>query len=383
MNYNLGALLSFLVAFQLFFVALYLFTHKKGNKRNNTLLGIVFLLLAISLMDFTIRVSGVVMPIPLLHLIDDGFFFLYGPLLYLYVQGVVYRDFMFKKRDALHLIPYLGYSTYLIYHLIFIDIGTQSEVAKKIDTADLPAWIYLASLIIYVHIISYLWIGWRTLLKYQSIIKNKFSTIDEINLEWLSFMIKAFAGITVVAMIHNMVPVFGNVFFRYSSLILLLIVTFFFINHVLVKALNQPAIFSGIALEETEKYASSNLQQAEIEDHKAQLEKLMQDEKLYLNTELTSQELAEQLNISSKALSQVINQSFKKNFFDFVNTYRCEEVKQILNGPDKKITILEAMYQSGFNSKSSFNKEFKKLTGQTPSEFKKSKSVITRSKTSS
>ena len=59
---------------------------------------------------------------------------------------------------------------------------------------------------------------------------------------------------------------------------------------------------------------------------------------------------------------------------DFVNTYRCEEVKQILQGPDKKITIIEAMYQSGFNSKSSFNKEFKKLTGQTPSEFKKSKS---------
>lgn len=379
MNQNLGALFSFLVAFQLFFVALYLFTHKKGNKRNNSLLGFVFLLLAISFMDFTIRVSGVVLPIPLLHLIDDGFFFLYGPVLFFYVQGVVYRDFMFKTRDALHLLPYLAFTTYLIYNLIFIDFGTQSEVAIKITTADLPAWMVLASLIIYVHILSYLWIAWRTLLMYQSIIKDKFSSIDEINLEWLSFMIKAFAGIMVVAMIHNMTPVFGNVFFQYSSVILLLIVSFFVINRVLVKALNQPAIFSGIALEETEKYASSNLQQAALENHKTQLEKLMLDKKLYLNAELTSQELAEQLNISSKALSQVINQSFNKNFFDFVNTYRCEAVKQILQGPDKKITIIEAMYQSGFNSKSSFNKEFKKLTGQTPSEFKKSKSMMTRS----
>lgn len=379
MNYYLGALFSFLVAFQLFFVALYLFTHKKGNKRNNSLLGFVFLMFAISLMDFTIRVSGVVLPIPLLHLIDDGFFFLYGPVLYFYVQGVVYRDFVFKTRDALHLIPYLAYTTYLIFHLIFIDLDTQLELANKVATAVLPAWMYLASLIIYVHMLSYLWIAWRTLLKYQSVIKDKFSSIDEINLEWLSFMIKAFVGITLVAMIHNMVPVFGNVFFRYSSLILLLIITFFFINRVLVKALNQPAIFSGIALKETEKYASSNLQQGALENHKAQLEKLMQDEKLYLDSELTSQDLAEQLNISSKALSQVINQSFNKNFFDFVNTYRCEEVKQILQGPDKKITIIEAMYQSGFNSKSSFNKEFKKLTGGTPSEFKKSKSMITRS----
>ena len=372
MNYNLGAVLSFLVAFQLFFVALYLFTNKKGNKRNNNLLGSLFLMFAISLVDFTIRVTGIVLPIPLLHLVDDGFFLLYGPLLYFYVKGVAYYNFRFKTRDALHLIPYMVYTTLLVYHLIFIDLITQSEVTQKVETAELPVWIYLASLIMYIHILSYLWISWRTLLTYQSIIKDKFSSIDKINLEWLNFMIKAFAVITVIAMIHNMLPVFGNVFFRYSSVIILLLITFYFINRVLVKALNQPAIFSGIALEETEKYASSNLQQEALENHKTQLERLMRDEKQYLNPELTSQELAEQLNISSKILSQVINQGFNKNFFDFVNSYRCEEVKQILQGPDKKMTIIEAMYQSGFNSKSSFNKEFKKLTGQTPSEFKQS-----------
>lgn len=375
MDYNLAALFSFLVAFQFIFVALYLFTHKRGNKRNNNLLGLLFLVFAISLLDFTIRVSGVVLPIPLLHLVDDGFFLLYGPLLYFYVRGVVYRDFKFRTRDAFHLIPFLGYTSYLVYHLIFIDLGTQLEAVKKVDASDLPPWIFLVSLIIYIHILSYLWFGWRTLRLYQSIIREKFSSIDEINLEWLSFMIKAFTCITVVAMIHNTLPIFGNVIFQYSSLILLLIAAFFFINRVLVKALNQPMIFSGIALEETEKYASSNLKQSEIDHHKLQLEKLMQDEKIYLNPDLTSQHLAEQLAIGTKALSQVINQGFNKNFFDYINTYRCQEVKDILKGPDKKITVLEAMYQAGFNSKSSFNKEFKKLTGLTPSEFKKSKST--------
>ena len=374
MIYNLGALLSFLVAFQLFFVALYLITHNKGNKRNNSLLGFLFLMFAISLTDFTLRVSEIVLPIPLLHLIDDGFFLLYGPVLYFYVQGVVYRDFKFNLRDVIHLIPYLCYTSYLIYHLIFIDLETQSEVTDKIVTVDMPRWIFLVILIVYAQILVYLWFAWRTLLTYQTIIKDRFSSIDKMNLEWLSFMIKAFAGITVVGMIHNVIPLFGNVFFHYLSVILLLIATFFFINRVLVKALNQPAIFSGITIKETEKYASSNLKLTVIENHKAQLEKLMQEEQLYLDPELTSHDLAERLNISSKTLSQVINQGFNKNFFDFVNTYRCEEVKQILQGPDKKMTIIEAMYQSGFNSKSSFNKEFKKLTGQTPSAFKKSRS---------
>ncbi|MGI9550081.1 MAG: helix-turn-helix domain-containing protein [Aurantibacter sp.] len=372
MTYNIGALLSFLVAFQLFFLALYLFTHKKGNKRNNMLLALLFLLFAINLMDFAARVSGIIFPIPLLHLLDDCFFFLYGPVLSFSPQGVVYRDFAFKKSDAWNLVPCIGVTSYLMFHVLFVDLETQSEVAKTIISADFPAWVSATSLVIYLHILCYLWFSWRTIKNYQSIIKDKFSSIDQINLDWLSFMIRAFSGITIVAMISNIIPVFGSKFYLYASVMVLLISSFYFINLVLVKALNQPAIFSGIAKEETERYAMSNLGSDEIENYKNQLSNLMQANRLYLNADLKSKDLAEKLDISPKVLSQVINQSFNQNFFDFINTFRCEEVKRILQGPDKKITIIEAMYQSGFNSKSSFNKEFKKLTGQTPSEFKKS-----------
>lgn len=372
MTYNLGALLSFLVAFQLFFVALYLFTHKKGNKRNNRLLALVFLMFAINLMDFAARISGIIFPNPSLHLLDDAFFFLYGPVLYFYTQGVAYNDFAFKKSDAWHLAPYISVTSYIIFIIFSIDLEAQSGVAEIITAADFPTWMFATSLAMYLHMLCYLWFSWRTIRIYQSVIKDTFSSIDEINLDWLSFMIRAFSGITIVSMINNIIPVFGNIFFLYSSAIVLLIVSFYFINLVLVKALNQPAIFSGIAQEETEKYAMSNLGSGEIENYKNQLIKLMHANLPYLNADLNSKDLAEKLDVSPKVLSQVINQSFNKNFFDFINTFRCEEVQRVLQGPDKKITIIEAMYQSGFNSKSSFNKEFKKLTGQTPSEFKKS-----------
>jgi AraC-like DNA-binding protein len=336
------------------------------------LLALVFLMFAINLMDFTARVSGIIFPIPLLHLLDDCFFFLYGPVLYFYTQGVVYHDFAFKKRDAWNLAPYIGVTSYLLFLVFSTDLETQSEVAELITAAGFPAWMVAWSLVIYLHMLCYLWFSWRTIKTYQSVIKDKFSSINEINLDWLNFMIRAFSGIAIVAMIHNIIPVFGNIFFLYSSAIVLLIVSFYFINLVLVKALNQPAIFSGIAQEETEKYALSNLGSEEIENYKNQLTNLMQANLSYLNADLKSKDLAEKLGVSSKVLSQVINQSFNQNFFDFINTFRCEEVKRVLQGPDKKVTIIEAMYQSGFNSKSSFNKEFKKLTGQTPSEFKKS-----------
>jgi AraC-like DNA-binding protein len=62
----------------------------------------------------------------------------------------------------------------------------------------------------------------------------------------------------------------------------------------------------------------------------------------------------------------------QQNFFDFINRYRIEEAQRLLTDPpDKKITVLEVLYECGFNSKSSFNTLFKKHTGLTPSEFKK------------
>ena len=64
--------------------------------------------------------------------------------------------------------------------------------------------------------------------------------------------------------------------------------------------------------------------------------------------------------------NNIINENLYKNFFDFINTYRIEEMKKQLQG-ESKYTILGIAYESGFNSKSSFNRIFKKYTGQTPS----------------
>jgi AraC-like DNA-binding protein len=99
---------------------------------------------------------------------------------------------------------------------------------------------------------------------------------------------------------------------------------------------------------------------------------LLRNEKPYLDPQVSLSNLSEKLSISTKHLSQVINQSFNKNFFDFVNTYRIQEFQQILtDSRDDKLTVLEVMFQAGFNSKSSFNTAFKKETGLTPTEFRK------------
>jgi len=369
----LSGIISILASFQLLFVSVYLITNKKGNKRNNRLLGILFLLFSLSLGDFAIRISGIEIPNPLLHLIDDGFFFLYGPLLFFYVQGVVFQDFRFRVRQLAHLIPFTAYLGFLVYILFFPDPTEQDQVSQNIESAALPAWMYLAGISIYIYNLSYIWFAYKTVKTYGRVVRNKFSSLYRVNLNWLMFVVQSFALITIIAMIHNVIPALKNMVFLYTSLLILLIYTFYFINRVLVKALKQPEIFAGIELKDVkDKYAGSTLDEEAKTSINAQLLAILEQEKLYLNPELALQDLAERLQSTPKVLSQVINQCSGMNFFDFVNSYRCEEVKVLMKNSDLKVTIQEIMFQSGFNSKSSFNKEFKKLTGFTPTEYKKS-----------
>ncbi|MCD4693709.1 MAG: helix-turn-helix domain-containing protein [Calditrichales bacterium] len=97
----------------------------------------------------------------------------------------------------------------------------------------------------------------------------------------------------------------------------------------------------------------------------------MKSEKKYLIPDLTLNELAEKVSIPPFHLSQILNTCLNQNFFDFINSYRIEESKKLLSEhSSNKKTILEIIYETGFNSKSVFNNAFKKYTGMTPSQFR-------------
>ena len=145
---------------------------------------------------------------------------------------------------------------------------------------------------------------------------------------------------------------------------------FLFINIIIYKGLRQPEIFSGIIESQPEKkpFLSDSLQQKYI----SQLEDYMKTNKPYFDPDLTLMDLAEKTSIPYRALSEVINNALKQNFYDFINGYRIRESKKLLSEKGNKFTtVLEVLYEVGYNSKSSFNVAFKKHTGMTPTEFKR------------
>jgi AraC-like DNA-binding protein len=124
------------------------------------------------------------------------------------------------------------------------------------------------------------------------------------------------------------------------------------------------------------KYKTSALLPETVESVLPRLMLLMEQEKAFLDADLTLNKLAQQLNVHYNHLSQIINERLKRSFNDFINSYRIEEAKKKLENPEEnKKTILEIAYETGFYSKSVFNTAFKKFTGMTPSEFRKIRSA--------
>lgn len=329
-------------------------------------MGAIFILIAWNMSDLTLRINGVNLKWEFLQLIDDGFFLLYGPLIYLYAQGVIFKDFKLLSRHLLHLIPYLLLTISLL--LSNYVPGTSEEII----TNNLPWQYYLLSGLIYTHFFVYLGLTYKALRKYREIIKNKYSQIDQINLDWLGFTLNTFGLLTFISLIHNFIALAANETVFLITLVMLLIFVFYFVNKVILKALRQPELFAGISQNETTKYQGSNLTSDQVDVYKEELLDLLQSEKCFLDPEMSIAQLSEKLSVSTKNLSQVINQSFNKSFFDFINSYRIEEAQKIFKASkDDKMTILEVMYQVGFNSKSSFNTAFKKAAGQTPTQFRK------------
>jgi AraC-like DNA-binding protein len=108
----------------------------------------------------------------------------------------------------------------------------------------------------------------------------------------------------------------------------------------------------------------------EFKDWVAKIDNILLHEKLFENAELSLPDLSKKLNTNVSLLSNIINKGFGLNFNDLINKYRVEAmIKLLQNGEHKKQTLLSIAYECGFNSKTTFNRAFKKQTNLTPQDF--------------
>jgi len=375
MEINLLKILFYILCFQFLFVSIFLFQNKKGKTLSNKLLAVVFLMISIVIINLYLIVFRVEINTPQLLFFDDTFMFAYGPLLYVFTQSVLFKNFRFQKRHIVHFIPFLISICTVIGIILFVDTESLSQTTSRLNNQQIPIYFHIGSILMLAHIFYYLFWSKKEIKKVIDKVKDIYSTFNQDNFRLLKFILNSFITLFTLSLLHSILPFIGIKGGLLITLLFMILFMFYFINSILLKMLN---LSSNVGNEITqnnlkEKYSGSSLSQTDLEVYMNKLASHMKKNERFLDCTLSLKDLSAELDIHSKLLSQVINEGYACNFFDFVNEYRIETAKLIFkNQTDRKLTIQEVMYDSGFNSKSSFNTAFKKITNLTPTQYKNS-----------
>ncbi len=320
------------------------------------------------------------MPLPLMH----------GPFLYWYTLALTGRSASAKMWP--HFVAPLAIFIYLIPFfllpveeklIVFKNKGAGYEVFNLVRLV-----CTISSGVLYVILSS------LTLRKHRQSIVQQFSSTEKISLQWLQYLIYWMGAIWILVIIGNDDLIFA------TTVLFILFIGFFGIRQVGI--FTSPAYVTPVGSEtntdtpsvaateekknegevlsntesERRKYQKSGLTADSSEALHQSLLLVMSTEKLFRESELSLAELAKRLNTQPNYLSQVINEREGKNFYDYINSLRIEEFMRLAADPDnRKYTLLALAQQCGFNSKSSFNRYFKKVTGKSPSEFMEANTV--------
>jgi AraC-like DNA-binding protein len=372
-------ILFILIIFQLFFLSLFLLTQKKGKRISNILLGSFFLSICINLLDFFLLQEGFYVSILRLAGLGSCLPLLFGPLIYFYTKSVIYKNFFFRLKNILHFLPFLVLCACTEYYYLGQSRSSQENILSGFRSHHFPILISVVSTLIFIQFLIYVLASLNLVSGYKKASSQYFSDSKNIDVSWLYTTLIFFIAIIIISALNGMIV--QTHWSKYFLTVFNCIIFFMllYVIRVMLKALRRPDFFSISGEEEFhDQYPDSHLKnypkQENIEAARiAQIVlKYVKNNKPYLNPELTLDQLASQLSLRSRLLSQVINVELGQNFYDFINRNRIEEASRLLTNPkDRKITVLEVLYEVGFNSKSSFNTLFKKYTGLTPSEYKK------------
>lgn len=304
--------------------------------------------------------------------------FLKFPLLYLYLLSVIYSDFKLKLKHLWHLWAYV--INFMILWPDYFSVDFESKWAfliAKVEGQE-PMAIKLSYALIHVQSFFYIVMCFIEIKKYKQLLLENYADAKLMLHQWLFQFITLIAVSMVISTVKNVLLfMHSDIIFFYINWIVQ-VLALFIICWMVIKALHSPELFRGIESKlQLVKHMVKNQESTETlattdSEVITTLKTYMHDEKPYMNPNLTIYKLAEELNMPTKDLSLLINHDMNQHFFDFVNEYRIKKAMDILQDPDQQeLTVLEILYEVGFNSKSSFNTSFKKYTGKTPTEYRK------------
>lgn len=338
-------------------------------------MGILFLTFSISIVHFFVIRTGLNSKYPHLNGISLPVLFLFGPLFYLYVKLIINRNYKFNKNTWLHFLPFI----LCILVMMPEFLKSADEKFKYFNNRMISPVGAIISFAQIIHLFSYNAVIYKIVEKHKEMIKRSESSIEDKDLHWVPKGIICFVvtfGLMFILWVLYLMGIDTMEIFHVSVPLVVSVIIYGMGYLGLKQSDITIVVEETIPLPPAKKYEKSTLKDDQADEYIDKIKDFMADNKPYLDNNLTLLKLAEMLNIHTHHLSQIINENFNQNFFDFINSYRVEEAKRLLCDQHNNLyTVLAIAEESGFNSKTSFNAAFKKFTNMTPSEFKKINSL--------
>jgi len=337
---------------------------KKPVKQSNIFLAL--LLLFFSLMSVNIALVNIFITyniISVFRYVQLELLFGIGPSLYFFTKSITDPGYHISRKEYIHFLPVI--LEFIFFRTPVYRIGSEGLYKSPMHPFTMvyliEQWLAIASIFIFI-ILSV-----RLLIQYRRWVETRYSNLKDKTLEWLRIPVFIYSGFWIGWMILTQID---KIFFQKAFKEFYFLPTFIGLSIITcwigfkgyIKSQTEASGFSKTPIKSESGFSSTEEVQKIVS--------LMTNVKPYLNPDLDLLKLSELANLNPKTTSYIINHDLHMNFYEFVNKYRVEEFKQRVQQSDRdKLTLLGHAYESGFNSKSTFNYVFKKITGETPREY--------------
>ncbi len=300
-----------------------------------------------------------------------------APLIYLFVRTSVQKPFRLVKRDWWHFLPFAIYFLYKLTLLLHDmqqddwDTGYSGEWKREFDEPIVsPLYIALS----HSYYLVYLALTVRMFWAYRQKVRQFFSNTYSVELNWLSFFLVVYIALFAVSHVFDVVDSFVKDL-NYKN--------FWWVNlftAIAIVLLGTKALLTDVSALNKIRFDLPNdplvdrpkIDQSWQAEHQ-KISEYLSSSQCYLDPELNLSSLAAGMRMSIHDTSAAINGAFGKNFNELINQYRVEAIQQKLIDPQyEHLSLVAIALDNGFNSKSTFNRVFKQISGVSPSEYRKS-----------
>ena len=296
-------------------------------------------------------------------------YYLDGPLLFLCIKSLVFRDFILKRVDLLHLLPFAIYCLFIILTFYGNPLSVRIDMLNNLSFVYSNSFVtveFFSKLIRVIYAIA----CFVLINRYGIRLQDKHSNMEKAHISWLRALVMGFMVVMSFELILSASKIFTHYHLIYFYMGLTrYYTTFLLVNLLVFTSIRFFGMFEQVNEEELPKKPiddfSINSEEAES------IDKRIKQGQLYMDPDITLDSLADTLEIMPRDLSMIINRHFGANFYTIINSYRIEEAKKMLKDQAMKNITITAIYLAvGFNSKSVFYTFFKKLEGVTPTKYR-------------